>query len=113
MPGPTKKTPNSPSMTIKTWEEEERKGTLGTVPQLLYANAEMAHINLKMQYKDPIERYKVINRAWQSLSKEEKKIYMNISKKNKIRKMVNSFCAPNDSVIKRLRDVIPVYTLLH
>lgn len=73
---------------FKTWEEEERKGNLGTVPQLLYASKEMGMF--KSRHPDPMERYKVVHLAFNRLSKEDKETYINLSRENvKLRKNVS------------------------
>lgn len=85
---PVNKRPSTVN-TFKTWEEEEKKGHLGTIPQLLYANSTPEMNILKVHCPDTLERFKIVNKAFSKLSKEEKKIYLNNSKKNKLRKVVN------------------------
>ena len=76
--------------TFKKWEEEEKRGTTGTVPQLLFANNNPEMNMLKAHCTDTLERYKMINKAFMELSKDEKKVYFNNSKKNqKLRKTVS------------------------
>ena len=43
---------------FKTWEEEERKGPHGTVPQLLFAHSSPELAARKMQCTDKLEWYK-------------------------------------------------------
>jgi len=71
-----------------TWEEEEKKGKFGTIPQLLFACSNPEMNMLKIHVKDSLERFKIISKAYQKLSKEDRKIYMANSKKNKLRKTV-------------------------
>ena len=75
---------------FKRWEEEEKRGPMGTIPQLLFANNNPEMNMLKVHCTDKKERYKMINKAFLELSNEQKKVYINNSKKNqKLRKTVS------------------------
>lgn len=88
--GTVNKRPANLTASFKKWEEEEKRGSMGTIPQLLFANNNQEINMLKVHCTDKKERYKMINKAFIDLPPEEKKAYINNSKKNqKIRKAVS------------------------
>ena len=88
--GTVNKRPANLTASFKKWEEEEKRGSMGTIPQLLFANSNQEMSMLKVHCTDKKERYKMINKAFIELPPEEKKVYINNSKKNqKLRKAVS------------------------
>ena len=60
---------------------------------------------LKVHCSDKKERYKMINKAFLELSNDEKKVYINNSKKNqKLRKTVSWFVTPRLRIEIKVRE---------
>ena len=75
---------------VSAWEKEEKHGSSGTNPHLLFAedNAEMKA--LKVEGSDTTKRYEAIKEAYEKLSDDEKNVFVKKAEENqKSRKTVS------------------------